>query len=256
MQSQPACPSPSGDPSTAGSRGRRRVVEPARRVGRRATRWAAVVALVVPFGVAVQVEGAQYSSDDVAAEIVRLENQADAMAEQWTEARQHADDLQLEIAAAESEVAASSAQFDSMRGQMEKVAINRFTGAGSESQLFFVEDPTVRLQEGVLRNVALDVGATDLDSVAAARVDLEADRDRLGALEQENADVLAYLETVQADLQDQLASLEVMYEQLKDEEIRRAYEAQVAAQRAAREAAEREAAAAAAARQAPAQPKQ
>ncbi|MEZ5247891.1 MAG: hypothetical protein R2713_01340 [Ilumatobacteraceae bacterium] len=51
---------------------------------------------------------------------------------------------------------------------------------------------------------------------------------------------------MQADLQDQLASLEVMYEQLKDEEIRRAYEAQVAAQRAAREAAARSAAAAAA----------
>jgi peptidoglycan hydrolase CwlO-like protein len=215
---------------------------------------ATVVVAVLPLAVAVQADaGSGVSSDDVAAEIVRLEGRADDTAQQWTEASQRAEDLGFEIAEAEAAVAASAAQFDSMESQMEKVAINRFVGAGSETQLFFVDDPTVRLQEGVLRNVALNVGATDLDAVDAARTDLQADRDRLAALQAENEQVLAFLETTQSQLDQQMADLEVLYEQLKDDEIRRAYEAQVAAQKAAREQAERDAAAAVAAQAAAAQ---
>ncbi|MTA13636.1 MAG: hypothetical protein F2534_13625, partial [Actinobacteria bacterium] len=198
------------------------------------------VALAVPLLVGVRAEADDLSSDDVAAEILRLEGIADATAQQWTEAQQRAEDLAIEIAEAEAAVTAAEAELTSIQDQMATIAIRRFTEAGTGSQLFFVEDPSVGLQESSLRSVALDAGAGDVDRVDAVQRDLAADRDRVDALREENERVIATLEASQASLDDQLAQLQVLYEQLKDEEIRRAYEAQLAAQRAAQERAEAE----------------
>jgi peptidoglycan LD-endopeptidase LytH len=213
----------------------------------RSSRWRArghllIASLVlVPLALGVQVEAASgYTSDEVAAEILRLEAKADETAQRWTEADQRTEDLKIEIADAQARVAESEATYHSMQVQMERIAVSRFMGSGSGSQLFFVENPGERLQENVLRSVALDTGATDLDSIQQAQNDLAADRDRLEALQLENDAVLATLASNQASLDQQLADLAVLYEQLKNDEIRRAYEAQLAAQKAAREAAARQ----------------
>ncbi len=205
--------------------------------------------LVVPCALAVGVEAAaDVTSDQVAAEILRLEAKADETAQRWTEADQRAEDLVIEIADASARVGESEAAFSVIQRQLERIAISRFTGSGSGSQLFFVDNPGDVLEAGVLREVALNIGATDLDAVDEARDSLAADRDRLRTLDAENENVLAVLAASQTQLDDQLADLEVLYVQLKDEEVRRAYEAQLAAQRAAREAAAAEAARQAAAR--------
>ncbi len=230
------------------------VVGPGRSGGRwwRACARVAVVALlVVPCALAVRAEAAAgMTSDQVAAEILRLEAKADETAQRWTETEQRAEDLVIEIADATALVGESEAAFSAMQAQLERIAISRFTGSGSGSQLFFVDDPGDVLQAGVLRDVALNVGATDLDAVDQARDSLAADRARLQTLQAENDNVLAVLAATQTELDDQLADLEVLYVELKDEEVRRAYEAQLAAQRAAREQAEAKAARQAAADQA------
>lgn len=234
------------------------VVGPGRSGGRRwrvRARVAAVALLVVPCALAVRAEAAAgITSDQVAAEILRLEAKADETAQRWTESEQRAEDLVIEIADATARVVESEAAFSAMQAQLERIAISRFTGSGSGSQLFFVDDPGDVLQAGVLRDVALNVGATDLDAVDQARDSLAADRARLQTLQAENDNVLAVLASTQTELDDQLADLEVLYVELKDEEVRRAYEAQLAAQRAARDAAEAKAARQAAADQAAQQP--
>lgn len=213
-----------------------------------------VALLVVPLALGVRAEAAAgVTSEDVAAEILRLEGKADETAQRWTETQQRAEDLVVEIAEAEAAVGASEATYGAMRSQLERIAISRFTGAGSGSQLFFVDDPGDLLEESVLRAVALNTGATDLDAADEALDALAADRDRLRALETENENVLAVLAASQTQLDEQLAALEVLYVELKDEEVRRAYEAKLAAQRAAQEAAAAEAARQAAAREAAAQ---
>ncbi len=230
------------------------VIAPSRSGGRRwraRARVAVVALLVVPCALAVRAEAAAgITSDQVAAEILRLEAKADETAQRWTESDQRAEDLVIEIADATARVGESEAAFSAMQAQLERIAISRFTGSGSGSQLFFVDDPGDVLQAGVLRDVALNVGATDLDAVDQARDSLAADRARLQTLQAENDNVLTVLAATQTELDDELADLEVLYVELKDEEVRRAYEAQRAAQRAAREEAEAEAARQAAADQA------
>ncbi len=230
------------------------VIAPGRSGGRRwraRARVAVVALLVVPCALAVRAEAAAgITSDQVAAEILRLEAKADETAQRWTESDQRAEDLVIEIADATALVGESEAAFSAMQAQLERIAISRFTGSGSGSQLFFVDDPGDVLQAGVLRDVALNVGATDLDAVDQARDSLAADRARLQTLQAENDNVLTVLAATQTELDDELADLEVLYVELKDEEVRRAYEAQLAAQRAARDEAEAEAARQAAADQA------
>ena len=156
MQSQCCPPAPHG---------------PTRRPRRRASLRLAVAALsLVPLAIGVRAEAsAGVTSDDVAAEIVRLEAKADETAQRWTEAQQRAEDLAIEIAEAEVKVGESEVVFSAMQAQMERIAISRFTGAGSGSQLFFVDDPGDLIEEGILRSVALNTGATDLDAIDQAR---------------------------------------------------------------------------------------
>ncbi|MEN9504337.1 MAG: hypothetical protein RI958_263 [Actinomycetota bacterium] len=189
------------------------------------------------------------TSDEVAGEILRVQNRADQTAERWADAQRRSEELGTEIVAAEARVAQASAQQVALDRQMASIAVNRFTGASAGAAPFFASDPATVLQRDVLRGVALDTGAADIDTVDAVRADLVDERARLDRLVAENEQIMAVLEGSREQLDEQLVELAKLRDRLKDEEVRRAYEAQLAAQRAAAEkaAAERAAAEAAAA---------
>lgn len=227
-------------------------------------RIALVAATLLPMSL-LPMPGAQsasgLTSDEVATEILRVQNQADQTAERWAEAQRRSEELATEIVAAEGRVAEASAQQVALDRQMASIAVHRFTGAGAGAAPFFASDPALVLQRDVLRGVALDTGAADIDAVDAVRADLVAERARLDRLVAENEQVVAVLEGSREQLDEQLIELAKLRDRLKDEEVRRAYEAKLAAQRAAAEkaaaqkAAAEQAAAAAAAVAAAAQPR-
>ena len=181
------------------------------------------------------------TSDEVAAEIVRVQTLADRTAQQWTEADQAAEDLAERLAVAQQRVAQTSADYRDLQDGMARIAIARFTQAGGEGAIILLQDPRDALQADVLRSVALDVGADDLDDIDALRDDLEAEQATLDALSAENARLQEQLVARADDLSAQLTQLGVLREQLRDAEVRAAYERQLAAQR--REEDERRAAA-------------
>ena len=185
------------------------------------------------------------SSTQVAAEILRVQAQADATALRWAEAQLRSEDLALELEAALAKVAATSAEFDQLQLAMTQIAVHRFTsGSGAPIVLEFgvAND---ELQRAALRSFALDAGAGDLDTVDAVRSDFEQDQANLEALNAENAQLLDELATNKVELEAQLVTLAQLREHLKDEEVKRAYEAQLAKKREAAAKAAKAAAAAA-----------
>jgi murein DD-endopeptidase MepM/ murein hydrolase activator NlpD len=188
------------------------------------------------------------TSDEVAAEILRVQNKADKTAQKWAEADQRAEDLAIELEAAQAQVGEATAQFSILQGQLTAIAVDRFTGGGSSSGLLFVGNPTDSLQTDVLRNVALNVGVEDLDSIDAVRKELDDKRARLDELTEENTQTLEVLAARAAELDEQLAELATLRDRLQDEEVKRAYEAQLAEQRRKEDQARATAAAEAAAK--------
>jgi murein DD-endopeptidase MepM/ murein hydrolase activator NlpD len=228
----------------------------ARRFGGNSSRphigLAAVVTVVIASGAlggATPVR-AGLTSDEVAAEIVRLQTQADATAEQWTEADQHAAELADQVAQAQAAVDAASSQYSSMQDDLTRIAIARFTGTSEGSTLFFLGDPSAAAQADVLRDVALTAGEESLDTIDAVHSDLLDQQARLADLVSQNQAALDQLHARAEQLNEQLDQLAVLRQQLKDEEVKRAYEAKLAEQRrkqdAERAAAEQAKAAAAA----------
>ncbi len=207
--------------------------------------------LVVPL-LTVRVVDATNSgltSEQVAAEILRVQVQADVTAQRWAEAEHRADFLVTEIHAAQVKVDAISAEYAKLQAVLTRIAIDRFTGrAGNSMILLFgdVTDESAMLKINVLRGLTLDQGEVELDTVDAVRRDLEEEQARLDGLSEENAATLEQLASSSADLDRQLAELAALRENLKDQEVKRAYEAQLAElrQQEAEAAAEREAQAA------------
>ena len=169
------------------------------------------------------------TSDQVAAEIVRSQIKADELAQRWAEAESRGEGIAVEIDTATAELAAATAAYAGIRDDLVSIAIDSFTG-GTGSVLPF-GDVTDQLQTEVLRNVALDVGEIDLDQVDALRTDLDEKNSRLASLQQQNLRHGEQLAANQAELEAQLIELEQLRVHLKDEEVRRAYEAELARQR-------------------------
>jgi peptidoglycan LD-endopeptidase LytH len=189
------------------------------------------------------------TSEQVADEIIRMQGAANGVAAQMAEADQRADELTDQVASAQAQVDATSAEFSTLQSGLERIALQQFTGGAQSSVLSLFSTSGDPMQKNVLRNVALNVGADDLDEVDALRTDLTQQRARLDALLAENAQVRDYLEARQGQLDTQLTELAALQERLQEEEVRRAYEAKLAAQRE-REAAAEQAAKLAAQRQA------
>lgn len=199
----------------------------------------------------IAVAGSGLTSEQVAAEIIRVQDKADVVAQRWAEAQLRSEELTAEVAAAEDKLAATTAQYSQMEAVLSQIAINRFTGSSSTTMLVVLGNPMEERQMNALLSIALDQGSTDLDQADAVRSDLEKDRERVSALRAENEQVTEQLTSSQTEIEQQLAQLATLREQLKNEEVKRAYDAQLAKKR--RDIQEQQAADAAAAAQVAAQ---
>jgi peptidoglycan LD-endopeptidase LytH len=187
------------------------------------------------------------TSDQVAAEILRVQAKADKTATLWSQAQIRQQDVAAQIQASQAQIAAASAQYADLQDGLSRIAIDRFTGGAPPSLLLVTGDLTETMQMNELKNIALDVGAADLDTLDAARDDLQVAQDHLDTLEAQNTQLVADLASRQAEINTQLDDLAKLREQLKNDEVKRAYDAQVLKQKQddAKAAADRDAKAAA-----------
>lgn len=179
------------------------------------------------------------TSEQVADEIIRLQGTANDIATQMADADQRSDELAAELAAAQAQIDVTSAEFSKLQTGLERIAVQQFTGGAQSAVLSLFSTSGDGMQKNVLRNVALNVGAGDLDQVDAVRSDLTEQQAELDALVAENTQVRDYLEARQGQLDTQLTELAALQERLKEEEVRRAYEAKLAQQREREAAAQR-----------------
>jgi septal ring factor EnvC (AmiA/AmiB activator) len=233
---------------------------PARRLivrARGSQRVLATVALVAATALPPFADSAPaQTSDDVAAEIVRVQVAADRTAEAWREADFQAEELEIELAAAEQRVAEAEAVETQMRETLGEIAVRRFMESASTGPaVFFTSDPMAPLERDTLRAYAAQEGSLDLDEYGDVRRDLIERREEVAALQAQVEEAKAELERQSRQLDQDLADLERLRVRLKDAEVRAAYEAQIAAIRKAQQEAEAKAAAerAAAEREAAAQ---
>ena len=216
------------------------------------------VVVVVLFALVLHdAAGAQsgQTSDDVAAEIVRVQLRADATAQAWREAQFEAEELAVELAAAEERVADASATVGAMEATLSEAAVRRYTRSSSSAPVaLFANDPMVAVEMEALSKFATQEGTVDLDVYADLERDLSDKRDAVVRLQEETEEAKAALEETSRELDRQLVDLEELRARLVDEEIRRAYEAKLAEMRRAQEEAAAKAAADAARVEAAASP--
>ena len=193
---------------------------------------------------AADASGTDLTSAEVAAEIIRVQADADEAARRWADAELSAEALALEIESAGAAIAATTLEYAQLEGELSQIAIDRFTGRSNETILVLGGNAVEAMQRDALRAMALDAGAANADTVAAVQKGLTDQQRHLERLNAENARLVAVLAESQASLNAQLKDLAQLETRLKDEEVKREYEAQLAAQR---QEAERVAAAEAAA---------
>ncbi len=200
-----------------------------RRIGRVAL-TAALLATLAPVRTAVASNSTQ-TSDQVAAEILRVQAKADKTATLWSEAEIRQQDVAAQIQTSEADIAAATSQYADLQAGLARIAIDRYTGGASPSIMLVTGDVTETMQLSVLKDIALDAGAGDLDALDAARIDLQRQQAHLDALQVQNTRLVADLATRKSQSETQLADLAKLREQLKNEEVKRAYDAQLAKQK-------------------------
>jgi murein DD-endopeptidase MepM/ murein hydrolase activator NlpD len=186
----------------------------------------ALVATVLPAR-----DAAATTSDQVASEILRIQGKADKTAKLWSEVQLRQQDVAAQIETSRAQIAAASAQYAELEGGLARIAVDRFMGGAAPSILLVTGDVTEAMQINALKNIALDAGAADLDTLDAARDDLQAEQAHLDALQSQNAQLVSDLARRQSEIDDQLADLATLREQLKNAEVKKAYDAQLAKQK-------------------------
>ncbi|MGZ4671395.1 MAG: murein hydrolase activator EnvC family protein [Ilumatobacteraceae bacterium] len=171
------------------------------------------------------------TSDQVAAEILRVQAKADKTAKLWSEAEIRQQDVAAQIETSQVKIAAASAQYADLQAGLARIAIDRFTGGAAPSILLVTGDVTETLQRNVLKNIALDAGAADLDTLDAVRSDLQSEQTHLDALNTQSNKLLADIAARRSEIDAQLADLATLRDQLKNKEVKAAYDAQVAKQK-------------------------
>lgn len=199
--------------------------------------------------------------DDKRRQVAQIVNQLDALDEkisqtneEYLEALGRQDQLERDITTLQAQVDEEQGRLGELEDLLTRIAIDRYTNHGSTaenplltSRQTFADDQ----QRQELTNAAINAGLVDTDDVQAVVDELSARRRDLDAKKQQAADLVAYLETRQQQLDamtDDYNARRVKAERelgdaIHAEEERRAQEQLAAAQQRQREA---EAAAAAA----------
>jgi murein DD-endopeptidase MepM/ murein hydrolase activator NlpD len=206
----------------------------------------ALVATLVPAGTAGAANSAT-TSDQAAAQILRAQAKADKTAKLFSEAEITQQDVAAQIQDSQAKIAAASAQYADLQAGLARIAIDRFTGGAAPSLLLVAGDMNATMQMDALKSIALNAGAGDLDTLDAVQGDLQTEQAHLDALNAQNTKLLASLAARQSEIESQITDLATLRDQLKNAEVKSAYEAQLAKQKQdeAKAAADRDAKAAA-----------
>jgi len=127
-----------------------------------------VVPFVSPNVVLANVEDQRREVERIVDELDRLHEQADILAEDYAEAVDQKNQLDVEIVDAEARVAEKEAELTALRGDLAAVAVQEFTGAGSDvlGPLFSnAEAYSDDLRGQQYSRVAMDVGTGTTDGV-------------------------------------------------------------------------------------------
>lgn len=205
----------------------------------RLTRLLCVLGIVfvsVPFSTRVWA-GSNETSEQVAERIVQLQARADRAAA--TSAQLDADAAALAVRLTDGQAALGSATvaYSAMEVSMAAIAVNRFMGVGTSGIALLGEDPVLGLERNALANVAIGAGDVSLDRFDALRHDLAEQQDQLTSLRRLNDDAQAKLASNQADMTAKLAQLADLEINLKNAEVKQAYDLKMAKLRADEKAA-------------------
>jgi len=222
------------------------VGEPARTAPRLArTAWLACF-LLATLPIAIARADSGQTSEQVAQEILRLQDKADAAAQEFSELDTETLTLAGQVAEGQAALDQAAANFNAMQSALTAVAVNRFMGGGVSEGGLLGENPVLGLQMDALANIAIGAGDANLDDFETLQTDLENKQASLTALQDRNEKAKTKLAQKQQNLDNQLEQLAALRVRLKDAEVKQAYDEQVAARRAAeKEAADRAAAKAA-----------
>ena len=203
--------------------------------------FAASLVMVAPLALpevaaATGVEDARREVERIVDQLDALHTQADILAEDYAEAVDQKNQLDVEVAEAEARVAAKEAELNELRGDLSEVAIRSFTGAGEDvlGPLFSSPDQYGDgLQRDQYSRVALAVGTTttdDLDELISSldrdKRDLEDKRAQVEQLTKTIAEKQAQTEELTAEYKAAEADAKARYaDEIEKEEERRAAEA-------------------------------
>jgi len=200
-----------------------------------------VVPFVSPNVVLANVEDQRREVERIVDELDRLHEQADILAEDYAEAVDQKNQLDVEIVDAEARVAEKEAELTALRGDLAAVAVQEFTGAGSDvlGPLFSnAEAYSDDLRGQQYSRVAMDVGTgttDDLDELISeldeAKQDLQDKRNQVEALTVTIAEKQQQTEDLTAQYTERRAAEEArLGELIQQEEERRAAAAYAAIQ--------------------------
>ena len=194
-----------------------------------------VLPAAFPEAAQATVEDQRREVERIVDELDRLHTQADILAEDYAEAVDAKNQLDLEIVAAEQRVAAKEAELNDLRGDLAEVAVRAFTGTGVDvlGPLFSNAD---QYDEGLRRDqysrVALSVGTSttdDLDELISdldnERKDLQSKQAQAEALTVTIADKQAQTEASSADYVQRRDAAQARLGRLIEEEEQRRSEA-------------------------------
>ncbi|MFK8025668.1 MAG: NlpC/P60 family protein [Ilumatobacter sp.] len=149
--------------------------------------------------------------ENIVDELERLEEQANAIAEDYVEALDAKSLLDEEIVQLEADIAAKEGELADLRADLGDLAIRSFVGSGTTplGPLFEnTADINDVLQRDELARVALSAGDIDTDELDAFVSDLEDDREELGDKVEEAEDLAESLKDAEAETKDLTAEYE------------------------------------------------
>jgi murein DD-endopeptidase MepM/ murein hydrolase activator NlpD len=209
--------------------------------GRRSsTRWRSAVigalvvlgALIAPVPVVAQTD--QAAAEQAAREIQEARDRANAAADAYFQAESDLDVLTDDLTQLELETVKLKAAVERLRKDVESVAVSRFVGSGTAGipLLTGLKAPQDQLQADVFFGVLANTGSDALDQFDIAQKELVANESKLDDRREDIEQQKVVFTKLQQRAEDEVVRLRGIEEvRLKDEAVRRALDAQLAAER-------------------------
>ncbi len=123
------------------------------------------------------------TSDQVADQIIAVQDDADAVAAKLADLDAESQDLAAQIATTQVDVDAAQARYDQLQQDLQAIALSKYTGAIPQSNLPFSGSIMNDVQTDALAGFALGSGQVDLGEVGAAQRDLDRKQQQLASLQ-------------------------------------------------------------------------